>query len=66
MKPLYGKREEESSVTTSKDKESYKLEEELLILTGIPILSLLKLEIVQEVNEHGSVQLSALIRESDR
>ena len=45
MKPLYGKREEESSVTTSKDKESYKLEEELLILTDIPILSLLKLEI---------------------
>lgn len=66
MKPLYGKREEESSVTTSKDNESYKLEEELLILTDIPILSLLKLEIVQEVNEHGSVQLSALIRESDR
>lgn len=45
MKPLYGKREEESSVTTSKDNESYKLEEELLILTDIPILSLLKLEI---------------------
>ena len=32
MIPLYGKREVESSVTTSKDKECFKLEEELLIL----------------------------------
>ncbi len=67
MKPSYRKREEESFTTKSKGNESYKVAgEDIVITTDIPILSLLKLEIVQEVNTHGRIQLSALIRDADQ